>query len=103
MTLAERQIEAECLPVAPRLAYETPLGKAFCGDSLALLPTLPAKSVDLVFTSPPFALQRQKTYGNKDQDEYVSWLCSFAPHVHRVLKDDGSFVVDLGGAYQKGL
>lgn len=55
-----------------------------------------------MFTSPPFALQRQKAYGNKDQTEYIDWLATFARGVRRILKDDGSFVLDLGGSYQKG-
>ena len=58
---------------------------------------LEEESVDLVVTSPPFALLRQKTYGNRDQDEYVDWLVSFGPLVKRVLKETGSFVIDLGG------
>lgn len=84
-------------------AYTTALGAAYCGDSLALLATLPADSINLVVTSPPFALQRQKAYGNKDQAEYIDWLSQFARQVHRVLKEDGSFVLDLGGAYEKGV
>jgi site-specific DNA-methyltransferase (cytosine-N4-specific) len=67
-----------------------------------LLSTLEDASIDLVMTSPPFALQRQKEYGNRDQDEYVDWLCEFATDVFRVLKDSGSFVLDLGGAYKRG-
>lgn len=54
-------------------------------------------------TSPPFALQRQKAYGNKDQAEYIDWLMEFAALVHAKLKPTGSFVLDLGGAYQKGV
>jgi len=86
----------------PRPIYKTALGAAHVGDSLELLPCLGDESVSLVITSPPFALQRKKEYGNRDQDEYVDWLLSFAPEVRRVLKDDGSFVLDLGGAYKKG-
>jgi len=82
--------------------YQTGLGAAFLGDSLELLNKLPDKSVNLVLTSPPFALQREKEYGNKGQDEYVEWLAQFATIVHQKLKDDGSFVLDLGGAYEKG-
>ncbi len=82
--------------------YETLNGKAFCGDSLNLLDKLPNDSVDLVVTSPPFALLRQKEYGNLDQTEYVDWLAQFAYKVKRVIKPEGSFVLDLGGAYQKG-
>ncbi|WP_425147826.1 DNA-methyltransferase [Deinococcus sp.] len=83
-------------------AYVTPSGCAYCGDSLQLLDQLADSSVNLVMTSPPFALQRQKEYGNKQQHEYVEWLAQFAELVKRKLREDGSFVVDLGGAYQKG-
>ena len=83
-------------------AYVTGAGAAYIGDSIDLLAELPESSVNLVLTSPPFALQRQKAYGNKDQSEYIAWLSTFAREVYRVLKDDGSFVLDLGGAYQKG-
>jgi site-specific DNA-methyltransferase (cytosine-N4-specific) len=66
------------------------------------LKELKDESVDLFITSPPFALQRQKDYGNKDQFEYIEWFSSFAETIHKKLKPSGSFVVDLGGAYQKG-
>jgi len=83
-------------------AYLTNWGAAYRGDSLDLLAALPDSSVNLVLTSPPFALQREKEYGNKAQAEYVAWLAQFARLVHRKLKDDGSFVLDLGGAYEPG-
>ena len=89
-----------CLKDTP--AYLTRWGAAYCGDSLDLLARMPTASVALVITSPPFALQRQKDYGNRAQAEYVDWLTAFAREVRRVLKDDGSFVLDLGGAYEKG-
>jgi site-specific DNA-methyltransferase (cytosine-N4-specific) len=89
------------LPIPP--SYVTTQGAAYCGDSLELLAALPEASVNLVITSPPFALLRQKTYGNKDQADYIEWLSQFAKEVRRVLKDDGSFVLDLGGAYERGV
>lgn len=82
--------------------YGTRLGKAYVGDARHLLAQLEDNSVDLVLTSPPFALQRQKAYGNEDQTVYVDWLLSFCGDVLRVLKPTGSFVLDLGGAYMKG-
>ncbi len=82
--------------------YRTPRGVQLCGDSAELLARLPDRSVDLIMTSPPFALLRQKTYGNKEQHEYVEWLGRFGEAAHRVLKDTGSFVLDLGGAYKRG-
>lgn len=84
-------------------AYSTPLGAAYVGDALKLLAGLPDASINLVITSPPFALQRQKEYGNLDQTEYVDWLFGFGRLIHRKLREDGSFVLDLGGAYQKGV
>lgn len=83
-------------------AYRTDLGAAYCGDSLALLAELPDESINLVMTSPPFALQRKKEYGNEDQDQYVDWLLQFGRLILPKLRPDGSFVVDLGGSYQKG-
>lgn len=83
-------------------SYLTNWGRAFCGDSLSLLAALPDASVNLVLTSPPFALQREKEYGNTVQAEYVAWLGNFARLVRQKLKDDGSFVLDLGGAYEAG-
>jgi DNA modification methylase len=83
-------------------AYRSDFGAAFLGDSLALLKQLPNESINLVLTSPPFALQREKEYGNQSQANYVQWLSEFAKVVYQKLKPDGSFVLDLGGAYEKG-
>src|SRR6266496_128333 len=81
--------------------YKTGYGGAYCGEALALLQELPNESIDLVLTSPPFALQRQKEYGNLNEDIYVNWLLQFTNEIKRVLKNMGSFVIDLGGAYLK--
>lgn len=82
--------------------YTTDGGEAFLGDSLEFLPHVLDKSVDLILTSPPFALKRKKEYGNEDEDKYCDWFLSFAPELKRILKDQGSFVLDLGGAYKPG-
>ncbi|MBU4489391.1 MAG: site-specific DNA-methyltransferase [Actinobacteria bacterium] len=82
--------------------YKTNNGNAYLGDAHVLMEAMPSESVDLVVTSPPFALQRQKEYGNEPQERYVDWLLSFTDEIKRVLKDGGSFVIDLGGAYCKG-
>src|SRR5437870_667091 len=83
-------------------AYGTRLGRAYNGDALRLLPRLPAESVSLVITSPPFALRRQKAYGNVTADEYIEWFWPFAQQIHRVLRPEGSFVLELGGAWNRG-
>jgi DNA modification methylase len=84
-------------------AYITASGAAYCGDSLDLLNALPDGEVSLVVTSPPFSLLRPKEYGNKTQDLYVDWLLQFAKLVYAKLRDDGSFVIDIGGAYERGV
>ena len=86
-----------------RLCYTTPFGAQLSGDSLALLAELPAESVDLFVTSPPFPLLRKKAYGNEDQQRYVAWLTEFAKLARDALKPTGSLVIDIGGAYQRGL
>ena len=89
--------------MTPELAYRTLHGEAWVGDSLDLLRALDDQSVDLVMTSPPFALLRKKEYGNEDQSDYINWLEQFARMVHAKLKPTGSFVLDLGGAYERGV
>lgn len=86
-----------------RIAFQTNFGTAYIGDSLELLESLEDGSVNLVITSPPFSLQRKKEYGNAEQHEYIEWLSQFARSVYRKLRVDGSFVLDIGGAYEKGV
>lgn len=82
--------------------YSSELGSAFQGDSRELLKELPDSSIDLIVTSPPFALQHEKEYGNENQDGYNDWFLSFIPEVRRVLQPHGSFVVEIGGAFKSG-
>ena len=83
-------------------AYTTPFGECHNADAIDVLRQLPDDSVSLVMTSPPFALRRKKEYGNVDSTEYVEWFMPFAEEIYRVLKPDGSFVFDLGGAWNRG-
>lgn len=82
--------------------YETSLGAAYLGDSRDLLKELPDGSVNLVFTSPPYALHFKKAYGNVSKADYVEWFLTFAREIHRVLADDGSFVLNIGGSWNPG-
>jgi DNA modification methylase len=87
----------------PNLVYETDMGHAYAGDAVDVLQTTcEDDSVDLIMTSPPFALSRAKDYGNQSQDDYVRWFQPFADEFWRILKPTGSLVLDLGGAWQKG-
>lgn len=90
------------LPVKYPCYYSTEWGSTFKADSLEFMASLPDKCVNLVMTSPPFALQRKKEYGNVDAKDYIEWLTPFAQQIHRILVDDGSFVIDIGGSWEKG-
>lgn len=58
--------------------------------------------VSLIFTSPPFPLNRKKRYGNFQGDEYLSWLSSLAPRLAELLTPDGSIVLEIGNAWSPG-
>ena len=83
--------------------HRTQLGRIMHGDSLPFLRKMRTGSVELVMTSPPFGLVRKKDYGNVPADEYLDWFRPFAEQINRVLKDNGSFVIDIGGAWNAGL
>lgn len=83
--------------------FETKLGRICQGDSLHLMKEqFTDASVDLIMTSPPFGLVRKKTYGNVQSEEYVAWFKQFGQEFKRILKDNGSLVIDIGGAWMPG-
>lgn len=82
--------------------FETELGRAVAADCSDILSRMDTESVDLVITSPPFDLQLAKEYGNLRGSDYLDWLEAISKEVLRVLKSTGSFVLDLGGAWNRG-
>jgi len=97
-------------PTKPKLAvpsfspyYSTALGDAYLANSLELLKAMPDASVNAVVTSPPYALHFKKEYGNAAKRDYVEWFLPFAAEIHRILADDGSFVLNIGGSYNEGV
>ncbi|MGB3756764.1 MAG: site-specific DNA-methyltransferase [Rivularia sp. (in: cyanobacteria)] len=82
--------------------YSTNYGATYLGDSLEIIKSIPENNINLIITSPPFALTRKKEYGNESADKYIEWFLPFADQFKRVLAEDGSFVLDLGGAYLPG-
>ena len=86
----------------PRPVYRTELGAAYATDALLLLKELPDACVNAVVTSPPYALHFKKEYGNVDKQSYVQWMLPFAHEIKRVLKKDGSFILNIGGSYDAG-
>lgn len=65
------------------------------GDCKDVLKELPDNSVDLIFTSPPYADQRKNTYGGIHPDEYVEWFLPISEELLRVLKPTGTFVLNI--------
>lgn len=67
----------------------------YLGDSKKELKKLPANSVDLIVTSPPYADQRKSTYGGIHADKYVEWFLPISEQLLRVLKPTGTFVLNI--------
>jgi len=65
------------------------------GDCKEILKELPDHSVDLIFTSPPYADQRVSTYGGIHPDKYVEWFLPISKELLRVMKSDGTFVLNI--------
>ena len=65
------------------------------GDNLDIMAGLPADSVDLIVTSPPYADARKHTYGGPGPDDYLEWWLPRAAHMLRLLKPTGSLVLNI--------
>jgi len=90
------------LPDTVAVSYATRLGAMYQGDALEAMRAMPDESVNLIVTSPPYALEFKKAYGNADKERYVQWMEPFAREIYRILTPDGSFVLNIGGSYEKG-
>ncbi|MDG2228958.1 MAG: site-specific DNA-methyltransferase [Gammaproteobacteria bacterium] len=89
--------------MAIKQILKTKYGKAIQAEANNYMnQRLPDASVDLIITSPPYALLQPKSYGNKPQDDYLDWFLSFAKNFYRILKPKGSLVIDIGGSWIKG-
>lgn len=82
--------------------FKAEFGNIYNADSLKYMPKLKSGEVNLIMTSPPFGLVRKKDYGNVDAHEYLDWFRPFAEQFNRVLSEDGSLVIDIGGAWIPG-
>ncbi len=65
------------------------------GDAKDILLDIPSDYCDLIFTSPPYADQRNKTYGGVHPDDYVDWFLPISEQLLRVLKPSGTFVLNI--------
>ncbi len=71
------------------------VNRIICGDCEQVLQDLADHSVDLIFTSPPYADQRRQTYGGVRADQYVDWFLPKARQFLRVLKPTGTFILNI--------
>src|ERR1700722_11354952 len=106
MTASSRAVKVEPGASAPSVSYETPLGTMLVGtieNALTLPPLTDLKGkVNLIFTSPPFPLNRKKRYGNKTGEDYIASITALAPQLVELLAPNGSIVVEVGNAWEPG-
>lgn len=106
--------EAGTRPFSPFLgrppanvAYATQWGRMLHGKSDELLNDGSLSrfegKVNLIFTSPPFPLNRKKRYGNETGEAYIKWLCAFGALFKKMLTPDGSIVVEMGNSWEPGM
>lgn len=91
---------------ALKVGYTTPYGTMYVEKVESFLASAEAAQVrgkvNLIFTSPPFLLNRKKKYGNEEGEAYVDWLRDLAPRLTELLAPDGSIVMELGNAWKPG-
>lgn len=72
------------------------------GDCVDVLKKIPDNSIDLIFTSPPYADQRKSTYGGIQPDKYVEWFLPISKELLRVLSHRGTFILNIKEKVVKG-
>mgnify|MGYP001381409229 CR=1 FL=1 len=90
-----------------KVVYNTKLGKYYHGKVEDVLgskkfSTTYKGKINLIFTSPPFPLNKKKKYGNKQGDEYLEWLSDLAILFNVFLAPKGSIVIEIGNAWTSG-
>jgi site-specific DNA-methyltransferase (cytosine-N4-specific) len=82
--------------------YETEHGVALWAECESAVRYVEDGLVNLILTSPPYPLLRQKAYGNLGAEDYLEWLLACAASWQPKLADDGSLVLNLGDVWQPG-
>lgn len=92
--------------VSVPLAYKTSLGRCYNSSIETFLESTNSArlngKVNLIFTSPPFPLASPKKYGNRIGDDYLNWIVDVVDGMIPLLSDDGSLVMEIGNAWDKG-
>lgn len=92
--------DSEILVVERAVSFDGTAPKMWCdrlflGDCLEVLKQMPSEMVDLIVTSPPYADSRKRTYGGISPNDYVKWFLPISEELKRVLKPDGSFILNI--------
>ena len=69
--------------------------KLILGDAREKLKEMADNSINLIVTSPPYADSRASTYGGVKPDDYVDWFLPIGAELLRVLKPDGTFILNI--------
>lgn len=92
------------LPSGKKRVYKKSNGAFYLGDSKKILQSKSFQKiqgkVNLIITSPPYPLNKKKSYGNKQGDDYLSWIRSLAPILANMLAEDGSLIIELGNSWE---
>lgn len=90
--------------IKTKIEYETKLGKCFHADVEQILTDKSFQKykgkVNLIFTSPPFPLNRKKKYGNLNGQKYLDWISNIAVLLKDYLSDNGSLVIEIGNSWE---
>ncbi|VVC02838.1 Modification methylase MjaV [Candidatus Burarchaeum australiense] len=75
------------------------LNKLYVKDCVQFMKELPAESIDIIVTSPPYNIGKDYSVYKDDKTrlEYLTWMEQVAIESKRVLKKDGSFFLNVGG------
>lgn len=89
-----------------RWIHKTAFGKYCAGDAQQLLESEFGRNlhgkVNLILTSPPFPLNKKKSYGNLEGEKYKEWFISMAKTFSQLLAKKGSIVIEMGNAWVPG-
>lgn len=78
------------------------IAKVIQGDCKEVLETFDENSIDLIFTSPPYADRRIQTYGGVKPEDYVKWFLPGSEQLLRVLKPAGTFILNIKEKAENG-
>lgn len=102
LTAAGANLLENCRPGVVITLYETDSGTALWATAEAAAAVIGDDTINLILTSPPYPLNKPKSYGNLRGQAYLDWLLDLSSEWKRMLVDDGSLVLNLGEVWNRG-